>query len=97
LAIFVRASDQRLLVFLRNGPLSAGTGILTASASEWRPFPTIEDAPTSTHISGSTTSRIANRLDATQPVGTTGQAACTCIHGRADTGWFSEHVRQCCE
>jgi len=97
MAIFVRQSDQKLLVFLRNAQLSApqGTILVRAPSSkptttaqllnqqsatpalEWRPFPTIVDAPTSTHITGSSKAPIKERLDATQPLGSEGQVACT--------------------
>ena len=46
-------------------------------AYEWRPFPTIADVPTSTHITGSSAIPITERIDAMQPLGSEGQAACT--------------------
>jgi len=76
MAIFVRQSDQKLLVFLRHGQLSAPNGA-GGTVSEWRPFPAIEDAPTSTHITGSSATPINTRLDASQPLGSIGQAACS--------------------
>jgi hypothetical protein len=96
MAIFVRQSDQRLLVLLRHGQLNApeatmlvrqeSRSLTTAQlrkeqrptpAAEWRPFPTIVDVPTSTHITGSSTTLITERVDAMQPAGSQGQAACT--------------------
>jgi hypothetical protein len=94
-AIFVRQSDQRLLVFLRHSQLNAPNGTIGTQqlaaigptrgrsqpmntiASEWRQFPTIQDVPTSTHITGSSVSRFTDRLDYLQPLGSEGQAACT--------------------
>ena len=93
MAIFVRASDQRLLVFTRHGQLSTANGTtgteesaelgrrgrslpISRIVSEWRPFPTIQDAATSAHVMGSSTTPLT-RLDASQPIGTSGQAACT--------------------
>ena len=96
MAIFVRQSDQRLLVLLRHGQLNApeatmlvrqqSRSLTTAQlrneqrptpAAEWRPFPTIADVPTSTHITGSSAIPITERIDAMQPLGSEGQAACT--------------------
>jgi hypothetical protein len=93
MAIFVRQSDQRLLVFTRHGQLSTANGTtgteeaeelgrrarpqpISKSASEWRPFPAIQDTATSTHVTGSSTTPLT-RLDASQPIGTSGQAVCT--------------------
>jgi len=93
MAIFIRQSDQRLLVFTRQGQLStanATTGTeetaalgrrgqprpISKSVSEWRPFPAIQDTATSTHVTGSSTTPLT-RLDASQPIGTAGQAVCT--------------------
>jgi hypothetical protein len=103
MAIFVRQSDQKLLVFLRHGQLSApagttGTQLDTALRSqvqkvattvyEWRPFPAIEDVPTSTHVTGSSTTPIKTRLVASQPLGSMGQAACSwdLVQGAVATG-----------
>jgi hypothetical protein len=93
MAIFVRQSDQRLLVFARHGQLSTANGTtgieeraalgrraqpqpIAKSVSEWRPFPTIQDAATNPHVTGSSTTPLT-RLDASQPIGTSGQAVCT--------------------
>lgn len=103
MAIFVRQSDQRLLVFTRQGQLSTANGTtgteeiaelgrrarpqpVSRVVSEWRPFPTIQDAATSAHVMGSSTTRLT-RLDASQPIGTSGQAVCTwdLVQGAAPT------------
>jgi len=107
MAIFVRQSDQQLLVFLRHAQLNAPEGMLvirqptsTAIAaavrnqptptpvSEWRSFPTIVDAPTSTHVTGSTKTPLKERLDAMQPLGSEGQSVCTwdLVQGRDGSG-----------
>jgi hypothetical protein len=96
MAIFVRQSDQRLLVLLRHGQLNVPNGTtgaqdlgsrveaararsqpISAAVYEWRPLPAIADAATSTHITGSTVTPIAERLNPPQPLGSQGQAACT--------------------
>jgi hypothetical protein len=93
MAIFVRQSDQRLLVFPRHGQLNTANGTtgteeraelgrraqpqpISKSVNEWRPFPTIQDAATSTHLTGSSTTPLT-RADASQPIGTSGQAVCS--------------------
>jgi hypothetical protein len=93
MAIFVRQSDQRLLVLVRHGQLSAANGTtgmeelaelgrraqprpISRIVTEWRPFPTIQDAASSTHVMNSSTTPLT-RLDASQPIGTSGQALCT--------------------
>jgi hypothetical protein len=93
MAIFVRQSDQRLLVFPRHGQLNTANGTtgteeraelgrraqpqpISKSVSEWRPFPTIQDTATSTHLAGSSTTPLT-RADASQPIGTSGQAVCS--------------------
>jgi hypothetical protein len=104
MAIFVRQSDQRLLVFPRHGQLNTANGTtgteeraelgrraqpqpISKSVSEWRPFPTIQDAATSTHVTGSSTTPLT-RADASQPIGTSGQAVCSwnLVQGAAAAG-----------
>jgi hypothetical protein len=104
MAIFVRQSDQRLLVFTRHGQLSTANGTtgteeaaelgrrarpqpISKSVSEWRPFPAIQDTATSTHVTGSSTTPLT-RLDASQPIGTSGQAVCSwnLVQGAAVAG-----------
>jgi hypothetical protein len=104
MAIFVRQSDQRLLVLARHGQLSVANGTtgieelaelgrraqprpISKSVSEWRPFPTIQDAATNTHVTGSSTTPLT-RLDASQPIGTSGQAVCAwdLVQGRGASG-----------
>lgn len=104
MAIFVRQSDQRLLVFTRQGQLSTANGTtgteqaaelgrrarpqpISRIVAEWRPFPAIQDAATSAHVMGSSTTPLT-RLDASQPIGTSGQAVCTwdLVQGAAATG-----------
>jgi len=80
MAIFVRQADQRLVVLLRHSLLNAPngtTGAISAPVYEWRPFPTISDAATSTHMTGSSVTPITERLNPPQPLGSQGQAACT--------------------
>ncbi len=86
MAIFVRQADQRLDVLLRHAQLTAreATTLVRQPSTrsqtpvtEWRPFPTIVEDSKSTHITGSITNPVSARIDAMQPPGSQGQAACT--------------------
>jgi len=89
IGIFIRASDNRLVALLRSSQLTvagATSGTqqvagesrrISLAVSEWRPLPAIEDAPASTHLTGSTPMPITNRIDMLQPASATGQTDCS--------------------
>ncbi len=101
IAVFIRASDGRLLIKswhaqLRVHDAVTGTQKVTVNgvvqsqapigveAFEWA-FPAIEDARTSTSISGSKTMATNGAVGPMQPGGSQGQAACTWQFSKAGT------------
>lgn len=85
MAIFVRPADQKLVVFLRHGPLTAPEAMAVVRqpstrsvmpVSEYRPFPTIVDDGKSTHVTGSIATPVTARLDTLQPPASLGKADC---------------------
>jgi hypothetical protein len=93
IAIFVRASDRRLVVKLWHSQLhvpgaiagtreqstAGATPTLSTMGNEAQewPFPVIEDAPASSYISGSGTIVVPSALLPMQPPGVNGSATCT--------------------
>ncbi len=97
IAIFVRASDGRLIIKSFHSGLVAPGGIngvkqfggsqasIVLAASEWQ-FPAIEDAGISTNVSGSGTIVIAGTLMPMQVAGASGTANCTWQFTKGGTG-----------
>ena len=102
IAIFIRASDNRLIIKSFHAALVVNGGVsgvrqfgtaqknIVLAASEWQ-VPPIEDVATSTNVSGSGTVLIAGTLMPMQAAGASGTANCTWqfTKGSAGTGLTS--------